>query len=134
MNNAFNDAQEEQRLARKLAEIQSEMRRLDAKDDLLMARAYADPEDATNRMVEYREENGEIGLYEALRANPDCFGEYPKGETHFNDAYQARKELPVVFANYQKLRDEADITQIQLDRLRRERDGQTRHEEERQRR
>lgn len=130
MSGGYDYDEEEQKLTQELKQIQSEMRRLDAKDDLTLKRAYANPEDADNRMVDYREQHGEEGLFAALRENPERFGDYPDGETHFNDAYQARKELPVTFAQYRRLRDDADIIQTQLDRLRRERDELNREDDE----
>lgn len=113
---------EEQKLSRKIQQIQKEMDRLNDLDTGLMEKAYKDPEVAEDRMVAYRGENGEEGLFVALRENPDQFGEYPEDKARFDDAYMARKELPVVFAQYKRLRDEMDLIQMERDRVRREDD------------
>jgi len=113
---------EDQKLARKLQQIQKEMDRLDDLDIELMKKAYLDPDAAEDRMVAYRGENGEEGLFVALRENPDQFGDYPEDKAQFDDAYMARKELPVVYAQYKRLRDEADLIQIERDRVGRERE------------
>jgi len=123
-------ADEEQKLTRKLQQIHVEMDRLDDLDDQLMNKAYKNPAEAEDRMMVYREENGEQGLFVALRENPDQFGDYPDDKARFNDAYMARNELPVVFAQYKRLRDEADLIQTQLDRIRRERDDPMREDDE----
>ncbi|QLF72061.1 hypothetical protein FE840_020715 (plasmid) [Peteryoungia desertarenae] len=123
------DPEYEQKLERELRHIHTQMLRLDARDDLAMARAYQNAEAAEERMVSYRNEHGEDALFTALRENPDQFGAYPDDKAQFDDAYQARKQLPVVFAEYRRLRDEADIIKTQLKRIRRERDEPAREDE-----
>lgn len=116
------DFDEDQKLARKLQQIHKEMDRLNDQDTQLMKKAYRDPDAAEDRMVAYRGEHGEEGLFVALRENPDQFGEYPDDKAQFDDAYMARKELPVVFAQYKRLRDEADLIQMERDRTRQDRE------------
>ncbi|PLK68682.1 hypothetical protein C0V73_22690 [Rhizobium sp. TH135] len=116
------DFDEDQKLARKLQQIHNEMDRLEALDEVLMKKAYRDPDAAQDLMMAYRDENGDDGLFAALRANPDFFGAYPEEKARFDDAYMARKELPVVYAQYRRLRDEADVIQAQRNRFERERD------------
>lgn len=112
---------EDQKLVRKLQQIETEMDRLEELDKLLVRKAYENPEAADERMVVYRDMNGEDALFVALRENPDQFGSYPEDKTRFDDAYMARKELPVVFAQYKRLRDEADLIRGQRERFERER-------------
>ena len=89
---------------------------------MYLKRAYDDPAEAEERMVAYRDDNGEDALFVALRERPELFGDYPRDKARFDDAYQARKQLPVTFANYRRLRDDSDILQVQLQRLQRERE------------
>ncbi|WP_346911419.1 hypothetical protein [uncultured Roseibium sp.] len=89
-----------------------------------MERAYADPHEANERMVEYAERHGERDLFVALRECPELFGEFPRDKARFDDAYEARKELPVTFEEYRKRRDESDDIQRTLNTMRREREWQ----------
>ena len=116
------DFDADQKLARKLEQIEKEMDRLNDLDTLLMKKAYRDPDAAEDRMLAYRKDNGEDGLFVALRENADYFGDYPEDKAQFDDAYMARKDLPVVYAQYKRLRDEADVIRMQRERFERERD------------
>ncbi len=116
------DFDEDQKLARKLQQIETEMDRLEELDKLLVRKAYENPDAADDRMVVYRDTNGEEALFVALRENPDQFGAYPEDKARFDDAYMARKELPVVFAQYKRLRDEADLIRAQRERFGQERE------------
>ncbi len=75
-------------------------------------------------MVEYAERHGERDLFVALRECPELFGEFPRDKARFDDAYEARKELPVTFEEYRKRRDESDDIQRTLNTMRREREWQ----------
>lgn len=114
--------EEERKLELKLQELRHEMNVLDSRDDVLMERAYADPQEANERMVEYAGRHGETDLFVALRERPELFGEYPRDKARFDDAYEARKELPVAFEEYRKRRDESDDIQRTLNMMRRERE------------
>lgn len=116
------DSGDDEKLARKLQQIQKDMDRLDDRDTVLMKMAFKDPDMAEDRMVAYREEHGEELLFVTLRENPEQFGDYPEEKARFDEAYMARKELPVVFAQYKKLRDEADLIQMERERMGRERE------------
>ena len=116
------DSSDDEKLARKLQQIQKEMDRLDDRDTYFMKQSYRDPDAAEDRMVAYRDEHGEMALFLALRQNPEQFGDYPEEKARFDEAYMARKELPVVFAQYKKLRDEADLIQMERERMGRERE------------
>ncbi|MFC6448085.1 hypothetical protein [Shinella zoogloeoides] len=113
---------EERTLTKRLQDLQAQMNRLEVEDDMYLKRAYDDPAEAEERMVAYRDDNGEDALFVALRERPELFGDYPRDKARFDDAYQARKQLPVTFANYRRLRDDSDILQVQLQRLQRERE------------
>lgn len=113
---------EERTLTKRLQDLQAQMNRLEVEDDMYLKRAYDDPAEAEERMVAYRDDNGEDALFVALRERPELFGDYPRDKARFDDAYQARKQLPVTFANYRRLRDDFDILQVQLQRLQRERE------------
>lgn len=121
-NHTKSDYEEELRLKQKLQKLQHEMNDLDARDEILMARAYDNPKDAEDRMVEHVERYGETDLFVVLRERPELFGEYPSDKARFDDAYDARKQLPLNFSEYKKRRDEADITQRSLNTMKRERD------------
>lgn len=114
--------EEERKLELKLQELRHEMNVLDSRDDGLMERAYADPQEANERMVAYAERHGETDLFVALREHPELFGEYPRDKARFDDAYEARKELPVTFEEYRKRRNESDDIQRALNTMRRERE------------
>lgn len=115
------DDEEERKLNQTLDKLKREMKVLDDRDDLLMRRAYANPQDAEERMLKHRNEFGEHDLYSVLRERPEIFGEYPQDKARFDDAYQARKQIPDNFGDYMKRRDQADEIQVTLDRIRRER-------------
>ncbi|SOC89916.1 hypothetical protein SAMN05421890_4905 [Ensifer adhaerens] len=115
------DEDEERRLARKLQKLEREMSELDSRDSALMEQAYDNPQEAEDRMVAFREQNGENGLFVALRERPELFGDYPHDKARFDDAYNARKALPSSFDEYRKRRDESDEIQRTLQTIRRER-------------
>jgi len=117
-----NERDEERTLTKRLQDLQAQMNRLEAEDDMYLKRAYDDPAEAEERMVAYRDDNGEDALFVALRERPELFGDYPRDKARFDEACQARKQLPVTFANYRRLRDDSDILQVQLQRLQRERE------------
>lgn len=122
MGDSVND--HERRLNQRLADVERKMRELDARDDDCMERSYKDPQQAEDDMVRFVEREGEHALFLELRERPERFGEYPADRAKFDDAYMARKELAVIFADYQKLRDESDEIQRTLNTIRRERDQQ----------
>ncbi|MET3616319.1 hypothetical protein ABID16_004668 [Rhizobium aquaticum] len=97
------------------------MNELDSRDSALMEQAYDNPQEAEDRMVAFREQNGENGLFVALRERPELFGDYPRDKALFDDAYNARKALPSNFDEYRKRRDESDEIQRTLQTIRRER-------------
>ena len=112
---------EEDRLTRSLAGIESRMLRLEAQDEIDMKRAFQDPSRAEDAMQAYRDEHGEQALFIALREFPDQFGAYPDDKARFDDACEARRQLPVTFHQYKELRDEADVIRQTLHNLKRER-------------
>lgn len=112
---------EEHKLKQRLEKLEREMQELDDRDELLLKRAYENPQEADDRMFEHRNQYGEHDLYLALRERPEIFGEYPQDKARFDEAYQARKQLPETFGDYMKRRDEADEIQQTLKRIRQER-------------
>lgn len=118
----MSDLIDEEKLVRKLEKVRNEMDHLDIRHTYLMKQAYRDPDAADDLMVAYRDEHGEEWLFVALRENPDQFGDYPEEKARFDEAYMARKELPVVFAQYKQLRDEADLIEMERERIGRERE------------
>jgi hypothetical protein len=124
------DHDEQRRLTEKLQKLQREMLDFDARNDILLARAYDNAQTAEDRMVEHVERYGETDLFVALRERPELFGEYPSDKARFDDAYEARKQLPLNFAEYKKRRDEADIAQRTLNTIKQEREQQDPHRDD----
>lgn len=114
------DDDEERKLTQRLQKLEREMQELDDRDELLLQKAYENPQEADDRMFEHRNRYGEHDLYVALRERPEIFGDYPQDKARFDDAFQARKQLPDTFGEYMKRRDESDEIQRSLNRIRRE--------------
>lgn len=121
---SIHNGEEEFRLTQELAKLEREMKALDDRDDFLMQRAYENPHEAGDRMLKHRDQFGEHDLYVALRERPELFGEYPQDRARFDDAFQARKQLPNNFGDYMKRRDDADQIQYTLNKMKQEREQQ----------
>ncbi len=88
------------------------MQELDDRDELVCCkRLYENPQEADDRMFEHRNRTVNTTSTLPCASGRKSSVDYPQDKARFDEAFQARKQLPATFGEYMKRRDESDEIQ-----------------------